>query len=814
MSDIERKVSIDTENIKKADKEYRQFSDQTEKEQQKQTREQKKQSKRRLSNVRVSIASQVKEVRKLSRERIEQLNLALKQNEISEKQPIKKVVAIRKKANKDIQQSRKSESGGKKGGGSFGGLGSLLTKLPLIGKVAAGVAILGKGLASLAAPALKAEARLEAFNQRAKVVFGDTLPLVELAASQTAASLGLTEAAFLGVTGATADLLVPLGATREQAAEMSIDTLNLAAALKQFNGDQRTTAEVSEVLTKAYLGERDGLKSLGISIDEAAIKQELLKRGTQGLTGEALQLEKALITQELLIRKSADAQASYAESSDNTQTKMNELSAAWDELASSANSVLAAIFKPFLVILAGIIKGINATIGGTKKLLNIGSARAKGQQQEILLVAKLSKELKKLRKVGSKSTAQIKRQAAVVDQLGAALENVGVKNGSLIKDENTLASLSKKKIADKKTEIMLEIAQGNAAIAVAKQKIQAFKAQSARDVNVRQRNAILIKNRQKQINDTKIDNNVKRNTLKLLNSIGKASKKISVATPKISLGGGGKTKKAAKPEFEAQDTSLEELTRQEDAIEQALINTESGLRREALLKQQARIDEQFAIQENFVEIDSLETERRTLQENLFYEKNKQRQKELKEELKQNAIRIKIEKDTAKEITNIRQKQENIRAAIQTQATDLGLALISQEEGAFKKFLANKLRELTRYIAGELALKAKAAIFTGNIGAAALLTAGAVAVTVAGEAGAQEIERSINKSENGAGFDPTAARDASTIAPVTNQTINNIDNSTKIEVIETGTYFTESQMIRDRIDPLLKTLESSRGTLVT
>lgn len=805
MSDIERKVIIDTKDIDRADKEYKDLSDSTEKEQKEQTKSALKEGKKRRSFVRKNIADQIKAVRKLSKERVAQLNLALSKNEISERKHVKKVIEIRKKANKKIQQSRKKESSTK---GSSGGAGGLFGKVPLIGKIAAGVAIIGKGLSAIVAPALKAEAQLEAFNQRAKVVFGETLPLVELAADRTAESLGLTKTAFLGVTGATADLLVPLGATRQEASEMAVETLELAAALKQFNGDQRDVSEVANILTKSYLGERDGLKSLGISIDDALIKQELLKRGTSKLTGEARALEVALVTQELLVRKSADAQASYAESTDNTQTRINELSSAWGELSQTGSSLIATIFKPFLSLLTSIIRGINATIQGTKELLNIGTSRAKAQQKEVLLVAQLSRELAKIQKIRNKGLADQRKQNKLIDELGNALESVGIKNASSIKSAKRLNDLSKEAIKNKRVEIILEVANKQAFISTSKARIKELNARNNANSDA---NNTLIKNRQKAIKDAKLDINEQKRTLKLLDSIGKARQKANVRPKSFSVSA-PKATKAEKGEFEGQDTSLEALARQEEAIEQALRNTEEGLIKEGLLKEQARIDEQLAIQENFIEIDNLETERRSLQEALFLENDKKKKKQLKEELKQNQARIKTAKATEAQITKIKAENEATRAKIEEIGFEFGQALLSQEEGAFRKFLANQFRAFAGFLAKKASAEATLALATGNVGKAAALTAGAVAIRLLGEVGAKAIEGPEVKTPELNFGDTATAREATTIEPVTNTTINNIDNSTNVEVIETGTYFTESQMIRDRISPLLQQLDDSRGAL--
>jgi hypothetical protein len=114
----------------------------------------------------------------------------------------------------------------------------------------------------------------------------------------------------------------------------------LAGALAEWTGGKRTSAEVSEILAKAMLGEREGLKALGISISAADIEMRLFEKGQQDLTGAAMQQAKALATQELIFEKSADAQAAFAEGSNTAARKQAELRARNQELSETVGEKL------------------------------------------------------------------------------------------------------------------------------------------------------------------------------------------------------------------------------------------------------------------------------------------------------------------------------------------------------------------------------------------------------------------------------------------------------------------------------------------
>lgn len=176
-----------------------------------------------------------------------------------------------------------------------------------VGFAAAGTAAVGAGKYFFGV-----SARLELMGNKAKTVFGGQIGMVDKWAKANAGAMGLTSREATGLAANFADLLIPMGFARKQAAGMSTDVVGLSGALSQWSGGTRSAAEVSEILAKAMLGERDGLKELGISISDADVQARLLKTGQDKLKGSALEQAKALITQKLIFEKSTDAQKAFA----------------------------------------------------------------------------------------------------------------------------------------------------------------------------------------------------------------------------------------------------------------------------------------------------------------------------------------------------------------------------------------------------------------------------------------------------------------------------------------------------------------------
>jgi hypothetical protein len=214
---------------------------------------------------------------------------------------------------------------------------------------------------------------LELQMKKATVVFGDQLPIVQRWAAGNAAAMGLTRSQALNLAAGLQDLLVPMGMTREEATALSTKTIGLAGALAEWSGGQKSAAEVADILTKAYLGETDGLKALGISISAAEVDARLLEKGQKDLTGQALQQAKALAIQELIFEKSTDAQKAFAEGAGSAARKQAEMRARTEEareaLALALGPAIAAVMTllatglvPVLQVVGTAIEGLSAGI--------------------------------------------------------------------------------------------------------------------------------------------------------------------------------------------------------------------------------------------------------------------------------------------------------------------------------------------------------------------------------------------------------------------------------------------------------------------
>ena len=175
---------------------------------------------------------------------------------------------------------------------------------------------------------------------KATAVFGLYRKDIEAMADETAAAMGLTKTEFVNAAAGIQDLLIPIGFARKEATGMTKDLIALSGAMSAWTGGTISAADVGRTFSKALLGEREELKTLGIAISEAEVKARLLEKGQAKLTGQTLAQAKAQITLELITEKSTDAQAAFAEEQDNIVIASAEATANIRSMAESMALIL------------------------------------------------------------------------------------------------------------------------------------------------------------------------------------------------------------------------------------------------------------------------------------------------------------------------------------------------------------------------------------------------------------------------------------------------------------------------------------------
>lgn len=188
---------------------------------------------------------------------------------------------------------------------------------------------------------------LDVVNAKSKTVFGQYAADLDVVAQKVAKSMGMTGMQYKKAASAIGDLLVPMKFSRKEAFVLSTGLLQLSGALSEWTGGMYSAEEVSRIFTKAMLGEREELKSLGVSITEADVQERLLEKGQAKLTGTMLKQAEAIATMELIQEKSVDAQTAFAASGDSLRRQYAELQASFKTLGGTLAVELIPVFQKF-----------------------------------------------------------------------------------------------------------------------------------------------------------------------------------------------------------------------------------------------------------------------------------------------------------------------------------------------------------------------------------------------------------------------------------------------------------------------------------
>jgi len=251
----------------------------------------------------------------------------------------------------------------------------------------------------------------------------------------------------------TGDLLKGFGATSDEALSTSLEVQKLAAALGAYNGIP--TAEASEKITKALLGQTEGLVTLGVKLSQTDIEQELVRRGQEKLTGQALLQAKAQATLTLAMGQSSDAISSVAKNQGTMAFQTQALLGDMKDLSVQIGNQLLPIAKQLvggvrdvvgwfselsesskktIVLVAGIVAGIGplvAGIGAVSTALTFLAANPVGAA--IAAVAALT--------LGIVALTTALNERSIKDagkRFGELAENIGVTGDQIVQIEKSL----------------------------------------------------------------------------------------------------------------------------------------------------------------------------------------------------------------------------------------------------------------------------------------------------------------------------------------------------------------------------------------
>lgn len=219
---------------------------------------------------------------------------------------------------------------------------------PLLGVTAAFV--------GFGAVAIKAASDLSEEMSKNEVIFGRSVKIIKDFASTSATSFGISKRNAMEYAGTLGNIFVNAGMARQASAELAKGIIILSADLGSFNN--LPTAQVVHAITSALLGEREGLKKLGIALDEASIKQSAMNNGIATGEDALTTMEKIMATYELLLDRTEVAQGDFARTSDGLANSFKAITAKVDDVVTAMGENLLPVAEDLSASLVGIVQAL------------------------------------------------------------------------------------------------------------------------------------------------------------------------------------------------------------------------------------------------------------------------------------------------------------------------------------------------------------------------------------------------------------------------------------------------------------------------
>lgn len=180
---------------------------------------------------------------------------------------------------------------------------------------------------------VKAGSDAEETSAKFNTVFSNIGNDAQAAADILINSFDLSENKSRELLAATGDLLTGFGFTQDSALDLSSQVQQLAVDLASFTNFSGGAEGASIALTKALLGERESVKSLGISILETDVNAKVLELTQQGITFETERQAKAYATLLIAQEQSKNAIGDYARTQDGLANQFRALQGDIEDLA-------------------------------------------------------------------------------------------------------------------------------------------------------------------------------------------------------------------------------------------------------------------------------------------------------------------------------------------------------------------------------------------------------------------------------------------------------------------------------------------------
>lgn len=174
---------------------------------------------------------------------------------------------------------------------------------------------------------------LEESQNKANVVFGESVDVINEMAATASSALGQTAEAVLSAAGTVGNLFIAMGLTQQAAAGMSTEIVQLSTDIASFQNI--STDEALIALRAGLVGEAEPMRRLGVLLSAATVEAKAFELGLAKTTKELTEADKVQARYAIILEQTTVQQGDFARTSEGLANQQKTLNAQFNEFKTS-----------------------------------------------------------------------------------------------------------------------------------------------------------------------------------------------------------------------------------------------------------------------------------------------------------------------------------------------------------------------------------------------------------------------------------------------------------------------------------------------
>lgn len=222
-------------------------------------------------------------------------------------------------------------------------------------------------IALMAKDAVMAASSYEESLNKVNVVFQKNGAEIKKWSEDAAKKLGMTQQQVLEASATFGNLFDTIGLGEEENAKMSMSLVQLATDLASLHNISPEEALMK--LRSGLVGEVEPLRTVGVLLNETAVKAKALEMGLMGSNGELSEAAKVQARYALILEQTTNAQGDFARTSGSLANQLRTLKANWGDTLRILGDQLLPIVTKVLIKLNEFLEWFNNAPPQMQKLV-------------------------------------------------------------------------------------------------------------------------------------------------------------------------------------------------------------------------------------------------------------------------------------------------------------------------------------------------------------------------------------------------------------------------------------------------------------